>query len=183
MAGMNGKIRRMSLVIHVTASVGWLGSVASFLVLATVGLRSTDAALVESSYVGADMITRYAILPLCVAAVVTGLIQSLGTAWGLCRNYWVIAKLVLTLAGAGLLLLHTSVIAELAGAARGPMISDALGPARIQVVADAIAAIALLVVTIGISVFKPHGLTPYGWRKRRAERLTADGTCPPAGTN
>lgn len=87
------------------------------------------------------------------------------------------------LAGAGLLFLHTSVIAELAGAARGPMISNGLRPLRIQVVADAIAAIVLLVVTIGISVFKPHGLTPYGWRKRRAEKLVADGTCPPPGTS
>ena len=87
---------------------------------------------------------------------------------GLFRNYWVIAKLVLTIVGAGLLLLHTSVISDLAAGAREPIMPEALRSLRVQVVGDAIAAIVLLVVTVGLSVFKPQGLTPYGWRKRRA---------------
>ena len=168
MALMSGAIRRTALVVHITASVGWLGSVVGFLALAIIGLRSTDAALVQASYLAADATTRYAIVPLCLAALVTGLIQSLGTAWGLFRNYWVIAKLVLTIVGAGLLFLHSSVISDLAAGARESIMPEALRPLRVQVVGDAVAAIVLLVVTIGLSVFKPQGLTPYGWRKRRA---------------
>ena len=95
------------------------------------------------------------------------------------------------LAGAGLLFLHTSVIAELAGAARGPMISNGLRPLRIQVVADAIAAIVLLVVTIGISVFKPHGLMAKTARRKAGRRLNMPGTrdqltrqpCLPTGSS
>ena len=170
---MKGAIRKLALVTHVTASVGWLGAVIAFLVLALVGLRSTDADLARSSYLAADTITQFAIVPLCIAALVTGLIQSLGTAWGLFRNYWLIAKLVLTLAGTGLLFLHTSVIREVAEAARQASFQANLRPLQVQMVADAIAAIVLLAVTVGLSVYKPRGVTPYGWRKQREEKAAA----------
>lgn len=175
---MGPTVRKAALVAHVVSSVGWLGSVSVFLVLAVVGLRTTDPALARSIYVAADVATRAAILPFCVATLVTGLVQSLGTAWGLFRNYWVIAKLVLTILGTGLLLLHTQPIRHLAETA---VISDfaagTLRGLRVQLVADATAAIALLLVTTALSVFKPRGLTPYGWRKQRLERtLGLNGT-------
>jgi hypothetical protein len=171
---MRPSIQRLALVSHIAASVGWLGSVAVFLVLAAVGLASENPTVVSSSYVSADLITRFVIVPLCGAALVTGFVQSLGTAWGLFRNYWVIAKLVLTIAGTGLLLLHTQPIRYLAE--RASQTTFAAGDyrrLRIQLVADAAAAVILLLVTIGLSVYKPRGLTPFGWRKQRAERGTA----------
>ena len=167
---MKGGIRRLALVAHIAASVGWLGTVIAFLVLAAVSLNTDDAQVAQSSYLAADVITRFAIVPLCIAALVTGLVQSLGTAWGLFRNYWVIAKLALTLLGTGLLFLHTSVISEVAEAARTSALSTNYRPLRIQMVADGVAAVVLLLVTIGLSVYKPRGLTPYGWRQQRAER-------------
>lgn len=170
---MKGGVRKFALVAHITASVGWLGSVVAFLVLALVGLRSADAELSRSSYLAADAITRLAIVPFCIAALVTGLIQSLGTAWGLFRNYWVIAKLALTLAGAGLLFLHTSVISEVADAARQAGVRPNLRPLQVQMLGDAVAAVVLLVVTVGLSVYKPRGVTPYGWRKQREEKAAA----------
>lgn len=172
---MTGGLRRASLVLHVAASVGWLGTVVAFLVLALVGLKTRDENLARATYVAADIVTRLAIIPLCIAALVTGLFQSLGTAWGLFRNYWVIAKLLLTLGGAGLLFLHTPVVREMADAARQPVLLATLGPLRVQLVGDAIAAVVLLLVTIGLSVYKPRGATPYGWRKQREERVGAAG--------
>lgn len=122
-------------------------------------------------YVSADLVTRAVILPLCAAALITGLIQSLGTAWGLFRNYWVIAKLVLTLIATGLLLLHTQPIRHLADTATIlDLASRDYRGVRTQLVADAAGAIVLLLVTTGLSVYKPRGLTPYGWRKQRVER-------------
>lgn len=167
---MKGGLRRLALVAHITASVGWLGTVVAFLVLASIGLTTDDAALAQGSYLAADAITRLAIVPLCIAALITGVIQSLGTAWGLFRNYWVIAKLALTLIGTGLLFLHTSVISEVADASRSSALPATFRSLRIQMVADGVAAVVLLVVTTGLSVYKPRGLTPYGWRKQRAER-------------
>jgi hypothetical protein len=170
---MGPTLRRAALVAHVSTSLGWLGSVVAFLVLVVVGLRSTDLPMVRACYVAADLVTRFAIVPLCFAALATGLIQSLGTAWGLFRNYWVIAKLLLTLAGTGLLLLHTGPIGHLATAASdsgfAPTEHRAL---QRQLVADAAAAILLLLLTTGLSVYKPRGVTPYGWRKQREEQGT-----------
>ena len=39
----------------------------------------------------------YVIVPLCLASLVTGLVMSLGTRWGLFRHYWVLAKLLITI--------------------------------------------------------------------------------------
>ena len=167
---MSAGTRKAALVAHVSASVGWLGSVIAFLVLAVVGLRSADVSVIRASYVSADLLTRFAIVPLCFAALVTGLIQSSGTVRGLFRNYWVIAKLVLTIVGTALLLLHTTPIRHLAIAASDPSFSPSAWKAlQVQLVADAAAAIGLLLITTGLSVYKPRGLTPHGWRAQRAE--------------
>jgi len=40
----------------------------------------------------------------------------------------------------------------------------------VQLAIDAGAALGALLVTTLLSVYKPRGLTPYGWRKQRAER-------------
>ena len=168
---MGRGLRKAALVAHVACSVGWLGSVVVFLVLAVGGLRASDPDVTKSLYVSADLATRAAILPFCGATLVTGLVQSLGTAWGLFRNYWVIAKLVLTLVATALLLLHAQPIRHLADAATISALAarDYRG-LRVQLVADAAAAIVLLLVTTGLSVYKPRGLTPYGWRRQRLER-------------
>src|SRR3981081_2425986 len=39
---------------------------------------------------------RFVIVPLAFASLLSGLIQSLGTPWGLFRHYWVLVKLLLT---------------------------------------------------------------------------------------
>jgi hypothetical protein len=165
---MSPATRRWALMLHVACSVGWAGSVAVFLALALVGLDSVDRTVVSASYVASDLITRLVIVPLCFAALATGLTQSLGTTWGLFRHYWVIAKLVLQLLGTGLLLLHTEAIRHVAAVAS----SEALASGdyrrlRIQLVGDAAGALALLLAATWLSVFKPRGITPYGWRKER----------------
>src|SRR5215211_6807051 len=68
-AVMRRTIRKFALVSHIAVSVGWLGSVSVFLVLAITGLTSKDAPLVRASYLSSDLITRFVILPLCIAAL------------------------------------------------------------------------------------------------------------------
>jgi hypothetical protein len=115
-----------------------------------------------------DVAARYVIVPLCLASLVTGVVQSLGTKWGLFRHYWVLIKLVLTMLTTALLLLHTRVIRQLAEiATRG-----ALSPAdhrglQGQVVFDAGATLIVLVVATTLAVYKPRGMTGFGRRKQR----------------
>src|SRR3981189_3404401 len=89
-------VRKFALTAHVTSSVGLLGSIAAFLALAIAGLTSQDIKMVRAAYLAMEVIARCVIVPLAFASLLTGLIQSLGTPWGLFRHYWVLAKLLLT---------------------------------------------------------------------------------------
>ncbi len=84
---MTPALRKLNLTAHVTSSVGWLGAVASFLVLSIAGLTSENADSVRGAYVAMNLIGQFMIVPLSLAALATGLIQSLGTHWGLFRHY------------------------------------------------------------------------------------------------
>jgi hypothetical protein len=116
-----------------------------------------------------DSITRFVIVPAAVGSGLTGLIGSLTTPWGLFRHYWVIAKLLVTLASTALLLLHTQPISYLAEAvAQAPISATALRRVRIQLIVDAGGALVALLAMTALAVYKPRGVTPFGRRKQMA---------------
>src|SRR5258708_19779837 len=104
MPAMTPGLRKFALTVHVTSSIGLLGSIAAFLALAAAGLINPDALMVRASYLAMAMIARFVIVPLAFASLLTGLIQSLGTPWGLFRPYWVLVNLLLTPLATALLL-------------------------------------------------------------------------------
>jgi hypothetical protein len=171
---MTPTIRKLMLTFHVVCTVGWMGAIAAFLALAVTGLISPDASVVDSSYVAMKLIGWQVIVPLGLASLLTGLVQSLGTTWGLFRHYWVLLKFVLSVAATFLLLLHMTVADRLARAVNQAVLSSSpLRALRIQITADAAAAIVLLIVNAVLSVYKPRGMTPYGSRRQRAEYAKA----------
>lgn len=163
--------RKLALTAHVTFSVGWLGAVAGFLALAVAGLNSQDAQVVRAAYVSMGLMGWFVIVPLSLASLLSGLVQSLGTRWGLFRHYWVLVKFLLTLVATLLLLVHMQPINYMARvAAERTLASGELRGLRLQLVADAGAALLVLLVATTLSVFKPQGLTRYGWRKQQEQR-------------
>lgn len=163
--------RRFSLTAHVVISVGWLGTVSGFLVLALIGLTSTDEQRVTACALAAESVTWWTIVPLAFASLLTGLVMSLGTPWGLFRHYWVLTKLLINLLASLLLLLHTQPIGVLAALARSASISSAQAHRlQIQLVVDAGLALLALLVATTLAVYKPRGVTPYGWRKMEEQR-------------
>jgi hypothetical protein len=165
-------VRKVALIAHVAASVGWLGAVAAFLALAVVGLTSGEAQRVRAVYVAMDVIGWSVIVPLCLASLVTGVVQSLGTTWGLFRHYWVAIKLLLTVLSTAVLLVHMRPISHVAGVAvRRPLAGGDLRAVRVQLTVDAGAALLVLLVTTTLSVVKPRGLTARGRRALRANAL------------
>jgi hypothetical protein len=167
---MTPGLRKFVLTSHVTSSVSWLGAVAAFLALAIAGLRGQDGETVRAVYIAMHLTTWFVIVPLSLAALLTGLVQSLGTTWGLFRHYWIVAKLWLTVLATGLLLLHTQPIGRVAAVARDRMLSSSdLRQLRIQLVADAGAALFVLLITTALSVYKPWGMTAYGLRRQNEE--------------
>jgi hypothetical protein len=169
-------LRKLALIVHITASVGWTGAVAAFLALAVAGITSENPEVVRSAYVAMDVVIRSVIVPLSIAALVTGLLQSLGTTWGLFRHYWVLGKLVLTTVSTFLLFSHTPPVSYTASVAMAiPLSDDELGALRVDFIFEAAAAILVLLMITALSVFKPRGLTPYGRRKLLEQRVA-----PPA---
>jgi hypothetical protein len=171
---MSSGVRKFALTAHVCSSVGWLGAVAGFLALAIAGLSSRDAQMVRAAYLAMDLTGWFVIVPLGLVSLLTGFIQALGTTWGLFRYYWVLVKLLISVVATLLLLVHMQPVSRVASMAAATTLSNAdLRPLRIQLVADAAAALLALLVATTLSVYKPRGLTPYGWRKLREARAAA----------
>lgn len=159
---MRQRFRKLGLTFHVVLSVGWLGGVVAFLALALASF-SRDAVLSRAAYPMMAVVARGALLPLSVGALVSGVVQSLGTKWGLFRHYWVLAKLVLTALAAAALFVHqTTAITEAASLATNAT-TVALQSGRLhelgqQLLADAgLAALTLVVITV-IAMYKPWGV-------------------------
>lgn len=160
-------LRKLALTAHVTASIGWFGAVAGFLALAIAGLTSQDAQLVRAAYLAMELTTRFVVVPFAFVSLLSGVVSSLGTKWGLFRYYWVLLKLVITLFATLVLLVHTQPIELLAGVAAQTVVFSAnLHSQQLLMVVASGAAMVVLLVLTALSVYKPRGMTRYGQRKQ-----------------
>ncbi len=164
---MTPALRRLAITAHVSFSIGWVGAIAAFLVLSIAGLTSNSADVVRGAYISMDLIGRFAILPMCFAALATGLIQALGTPWGLFRYYWVLIKFGLTIVATILLLQHYFGAVAAAAERVSGAVSPDLIPLKVELVRAPALAIALLLFIATLGVYKPWGLTAYGRRRLR----------------
>ncbi len=170
---MTPRLRKFVLTAHVTFTVGWLGAVAGFLALAIAGLTSQDAQLAGGVYRSIELIARFVIIPVSLAPLLTGPVLSLGTPWGLFRHYWILVKLLITVPSTLLLLVHMQPITYLARVAAKGTLSSADRGIQIELVAYTGAALLALLVATTLAVYKPRGMTPYGWRKQHEQRIGA----------
>ena len=159
--------RKFALTLHVTSSVGLLGAIAAFLALAITGLTSGDVQTVHAVYPAMHLIARFVIVPMAFASLLTGLVQSLGTQWGLFQHYWVLVKLLLTVFATIVLLVKMELIGYAARLAAETILPIAeLRAAGIQLMVHAAGGLLVLLVPMVLSVYKPRGRTRYGVRKQ-----------------
>lgn len=161
-------VRKLALSVHLTFSVGWIGAVIAYLVLGIEAATGVEAPAIRAAWMAMELVGWYAIVPMALASLVTGLVMALGTKWGLLRHYWVLISFVLTLFATIVLLLHmptVSATAERARRAQGANL-EALGGDLLH---PAIGLAILLLVQV-LNLYKPQGLTRYGWRKQQEER-------------
>ena len=165
---MTTAISKFVLTVHVASSVGWLGAAASFLALALTGLTSMDVNLVQGAYLAMAVTGWSVVVPLALASLLSGLILSLGTRWGLFRHYWIVIKLLITLVSVLIVVGFTPTLSLLRtlGADTTLSLGDLRHLGQSPVVHSAGGLLALLVTT-GLSAYKPRGVTPYGQRKQR----------------
>ena len=157
---MTPSIRKLALTAHVTASVGWLGAVAGFLALALAVQTGYDPQLLRGLYLAMWLTGWYVVVPLCLASLLTGLVMSLGTKWGLFRHYWVTVKFLLTVISTLILLGFTQTlgyIGVLAADASGPVAEFTQSP-----VSHSAGGLIVLLINTALSIYKPWGKTPFG---------------------
>ena len=164
---MTPGLRKFALTAHVTSSIGWLGTVASFQALAIAAVTSREPESVRGFYLAMELIGWYVIVPFCLASLVTGLVVSLGTPWGLFRHYWVLVKFLITVVSALILFGFTQTLGSLADLAADATLSvnELRNLKQSPVLHSGGGLLAILVATI-LAVYKPWGLTPHGRRKR-----------------
>lgn len=156
-------LRKAVLTAHVASSVGWIGAVLAYLVLDLVATFGQDVPTVRAAFMGMELIVLYGIVPLALAAVLIGVVVALGTSWGLFRHYWVLVKLLLTLFATTILLLETRAIGTMAAvAATGADPRDLPGS-----LPHSIGGALVLLTILILAIYKPAGMTRYGWRRRQ----------------
>jgi hypothetical protein len=180
--------RRFALTLHILTSVGWVGAVVGFLALALAGPASSNAQLARASYIAMDLTYRSVVVPLGLASLMTGVVSSLGTEWGLVRHYWVLVKLLMTVPAVFLMLVHVQPVERMAQIAATEA-SSGVDPAELQIQLVVYAATALLVLLVAtaLSTYKPRGKTPYATRELQEQsmphrrRIAAAGDRPATG--
>jgi hypothetical protein len=162
---MSPPARRVGLLAHMVSSLGWLGAVVTSFALGVIGLASGDGRLVQGAYGSMEVIGWTVLVPFSLLSLGTGLIQALGTRWGLFRHYWVVIKLVMNLLATTILLLYMQTLAVVADTAYSWAGGDPAPMRNPSPALHAGAAIVLLLVAAVLSVYKPAGRTAYGQRR------------------
>lgn len=166
---MTGWLRKLALTVHVIASLGWVGAVAAYLALDVTVLTSQTVETLRAAYISMELITWWAIVPLAFATLITGLVMSLGTKWGLFRHYWVLISLILTTLAIVVLMSETRTISLFASVAADPATTDdELLALPNTLLHSGLGMVVLLAVTV-LNIYKPRGMTRYGWRKQQIE--------------
>lgn len=157
--------RKLVLTAHILFSVGWIGGAGAYLALSIAALLSKDPGKVRAAYLVMDPTAGYALLPMAFGSLMSGLLLALGTSWGLFRHYWVVIKLLLTLVSVLILLGNMRTLHFLAGMAAKPGALDPKG--LIEQILHSGGGILVLLVIAMLGMYKPKGMTPYGWRKQQ----------------
>jgi hypothetical protein len=163
---MRPGLRKLVLSIHLVVSVGWIGAVTAYLALDFTTVTSADPGILRASYLGMDLIVQAVIVPLAISTLITGIVISLGTRWGLFRHYWVVLSLLLTVVATVVLLSETRTIGALARVAADPSTSPEELAALNSTLVHSIGGLLVLVAVLVLNVYKPRGLTRYGWRRQ-----------------
>ncbi len=162
---MSPRVRRLALSIHLTCSVGWIGAVLAYLGLGISAVNTSNAATVRSAWTAMELIGWYVLVPLAVLSLLSGVVMALGTKWGLFRYYWVAFAFVLTTLATLVLILHMPSISAVADAVQtaSPADLDRYGGDLFHA---SLALVLLLAIQV-LNLYKPPGMTRYGWRRRR----------------
>jgi len=170
---MSSGLRKFVLTLHITCSVGWIGAVIAFLALVIAAMTREDVQILLAVWIALDLLGSLVIVPLAIGSLLSGLVMALGTKWGLFQHYWVLFSFALTVLAILVLLENMQSVRFLAGAVTDmdntnvDMLRTGL---QSELLHAGIGLIVLVVIQV-LNIYKPRGLTSYGWRKQQEQRL------------
>ncbi|MEV1085562.1 DUF2269 domain-containing protein [Streptomyces sp. NPDC050211] len=159
--------RRASVVVHVVASASWLGLTLGLLALAVTAITTGSAVTAEASVRAMKLFADWLLLPAAFLTLLTGLLLSLGTPWGLARHRWVYVKFWLTLAT---ITATAFALRPGLGATVTAVTETGSVPDPTDLVMGPIVSLSAYVFMTVISILKPWGLTRRGRNARTAVR-------------
>lgn len=166
---LSPSLRKFALAVHLTVSIGWLGAVAGYIALDVTTVVAQDAPTLRAAYLGMKTVAAYSIVPLAVASLLSGIFVSVGTKWGLFRHYWVVISFVVTVVAVLVLLVEMRTINALASLAADPGASTGYLRALPSTLVHSVGGTVTLLVILVLNIYKPAGLTRYGWRKQQEQ--------------
>ena len=173
---MGPRLRKLALTVHLTFSVGWIGAVMAYLALVIAAMGARDENRLRAAWIAMEVTGWFAIVPLALLSLLTGLVMALGTRWGLFRHYWVVTSVLLTILANGVLLGHmpaVSRVAALAAGTRSGEVAALRGGLRSELLHAGVGLMVLLVVQV-LNVYKPAGMTAFGRREQMRSSTEAD---------
>ncbi|MFF5218411.1 DUF2269 domain-containing protein [Micromonospora sp. NPDC000442] len=153
--------------MHAVTSLGWLGAVVVFLVLALAALRGDDPLVMRAACLAMDLAVRFAIVPLAVASLLSGVVSSLVSPWGLVRHWWVLIKLAIVVVATAVLIMQVEPVAALADATvASPPTADGMQwrEAVVSLVVHAVGGLVILLTATVLAIYKPRGATGFAAR-------------------
>ncbi|WP_240338474.1 hypothetical protein [Peribacillus alkalitolerans] len=142
------------LTAHILFSAIWLGVTVTFLILSISVLTTDDHGTVKAYYTSMLQLEQTAGRASIIGTVITGMVLSIFTKWGLFKFNWIIFKEILTLIcmALGFIFIYFWTLNGIQVSGEPAFISN-----HFQLMAGIVLQIILLVTIFIVSVFKPWG--------------------------
>lgn len=154
--------KKALLTVHLLFASIMLGVMVTFLVLSIAAATTSNPAVFEACYAVMLVLAGSSVRASTIGTVVTGVLLSVLTHWGLLKYYWIIAKELLTVAAIGIGFVGIYVWSLKAADLSGGVGLNALhNPEflanRLYLVAGIVCQLVSLVALFALSVYKPWG--------------------------
>jgi uncharacterized membrane protein len=92
------RLKKWLLAIHILFIVAWMGGTLCMLTLILASGRASNLYELTTTTLNTDLLDKIFIQGPAIGSLITGLILSIYSNWGLTQYYWIIVKAVLTVA-------------------------------------------------------------------------------------
>jgi hypothetical protein len=93
---LNGRPRKWLLILHLLFSAIMLGGAVAFLIMSITAANTSDEGVLKACYTSMHVLAKTSVKASTIGALVSGILLSVLTHWGLFKYYWIIAKEALT---------------------------------------------------------------------------------------